>query len=215
MLKIQPFVCNMIQENCYVVSDETSEAVIIDCGAFYESEKKAIREYIEQNELRPVHLLATHGHIDHNFGNKFVHDTWGLKVEVHASDERLMSSLPMQAKAICGIEMQSSDFSPVGKYLCDEDVVKFGNHQFTLLETPGHSPGSVFFYCKEENVAFSGDTLFRNSIGRTDLPGGSMFLIIQSLRMVSQLPDNTKLYTGHGEPTTIGNEVANNPYIDR
>ncbi|KXB46484.1 metallo-beta-lactamase domain protein [Bacteroidales bacterium KA00344] len=215
MLKIHPFVCNMIQENCYVVSDETREAVIIDCGAFYESEKKAIQEYIEQNELRPVHLLATHGHIDHNFGNKFVHDTWGLKVEVHASDEKLMNSLPMQAKAICGIEMQPSDFSPVGKYLCEEDVVKFGNHQFTLLETPGHSPGSVFFYCKEENVAFSGDTLFRNSIGRTDLPGGSMFLIIQSLRMVSQLPDNTKLYPGHGEPTTIGNEVANNPYIDR
>jgi hydroxyacylglutathione hydrolase len=215
MLNIQPFVCNMIQENCYVVSDETREAVIIDCGAFYESEKKAIQEYIEQNDLRPVHLLATHGHIDHNFGNKFVQDTWGLKVEVHVSDEKLMNSLPMQAKALCGVEMQPSDFPPVGKYLYDDDVVKFGNHQFTLLETPGHSPGSVFFYCKEENVAFSGDTLFRNSIGRTDLPGGSMFLIIQSLRMVSQLPDNIKLYTGHGEPTTIGNEVANNPYIDR
>lgn len=215
MLNIQTFVCNMIQENCYVVSDETGEAVIIDCGAFYDSEKAAIRQYIEQNGLRPVHLLATHGHIDHNFGNQFVADTWGLKVEVHASDEKLLESLPMQAATICGLQMDASEFAPVGRYLRGNDTIAFGNHRFSLVETPGHTPGGVFFYCEEERTAFTGDTLFRGSIGRTDLPGGSMFMLIQTLRMVCQLPDDIKLYPGHGEPTTIGYEVAHNPYLDR
>ncbi|MFQ7113509.1 MBL fold metallo-hydrolase [Hallella bergensis] len=215
MLHIQCFVCNMIQENCYVVSDETREAVIIDCGAFYDSEKEAIREYIEQNELKPVHLIATHGHFDHNFGNMFVNDTWGLKVEVHADDEELIKSLPMQAATICGVQMADDSFPPVGRYFRGEDTISFGNHRFTILETPGHTPGGVFFYCKEEQVAFSGDTLFRNSIGRSDLPGGSMFSLIQSLRMIAQLPDDTRVYPGHGESTTIGAEVAGNPYMDR
>ena len=215
MLHIHPFVCNMIQENCYVVSDETREAVIIDCGAFYDSEKKAIREYIEQNKLKPVHLIATHGHIDHNFGNKFVYDTWGLQVEVHADEEELMKSLPMQATTLCGVQMKADAFAPVGKYFRGDDMISFGNHRFTILETPGHTPGGVFFYCKEERIAFSGDTLFRGSIGRSDLPGGSMFMLIQSLRMISQMPDDIKVYTGHGESTTIGTEVERNPYIDR
>lgn len=215
MLHIRTFVCNMIQENCYVVSDETKECVIIDCGAFYEGEQAAIKDYITTNGLRPVHLLATHGHIDHNFGNKFVQDNWGLKVEIHASEEELINNLPRQAASICGIEMNASDTAPVGKYLNSDDVIRFGNHEFTLIETPGHTPGGVFFYCKEESIAFSGDTLFRNSIGRSDLPGGSMFMLIQSLRMISQMPDDTKIYAGHGEPTTIGYEVAHNPYLDR
>ncbi|MBM6992770.1 MAG: MBL fold metallo-hydrolase [Prevotella sp.] len=215
MLQVQRFVCNMIQENSYVVSDETGEAVIIDCGAFYESEKTAIKQYIEQNQLRPVRLIATHGHVDHNLGIKFVHDNWGLKLEVHASEEDLVGQLPLQAASICGVEMPEEAFAPVGRYLRGDDVITFGSHTFTILETPGHTPGGVFFYCKEEGVAFSGDTLFRGSIGRTDFPGGSMFLLIQSLRMICQLPDETVVYPGHGDPTTIGREVANNPYLDR
>ena len=103
----------------------------------------------------------------------------------------------------------------VGRYLSASDVIQFGNHTFTILETPGHSPGGVFYYCKEENVAFSGDTLFQHSVGRTDLQGGSMFLLIQSLRMISQLPDQTKILPGHGEATTIGEEETSNPYLDR
>ncbi|MBO4314588.1 MAG: MBL fold metallo-hydrolase, partial [Prevotella sp.] len=99
--------------------------------------------------------------------------------------------------------------------LSGDDAIRFGNHQFKVIETPGHSRGSVFFYCEEENIAFSGDTLFRFSIGRTDLDGGSMFMIIQSLRTISQLPDKTIVYPGHGDSTTIGDEVAHNPYIDR
>ena len=100
-------------------------------------------------------------------------------------------------------------------YFSEDDKISFGSHTLTIIETPGHSPGSVFFYCADENIAFSGDTLFHYSIGRTDLEGGSMFQMIQSLRMISQLPDMTKIYPGHGVPTTIGTEIAGNPYMDR
>lgn len=214
MLNIQKFVCNMIQENCYVVSDETNECVIIDCGAYYEEERKAIVGYIRENGLKPVHLLSTHAHIDHNFGNNTIYEEFGLKPEVEAGDEKLMDCLADQARQIAGVRLDYN-MPPVGKYLRDNDVVTFGSHTFTVLSTPGHTPGGVFYYCKEEGVAFSGDTLFRNGIGRTDLPGGNSFQIIQSLRMIAQLPDNTVILPGHGEQTTIGYELRTNPYMDR
>ncbi|MGF0098221.1 MBL fold metallo-hydrolase [Prevotella sp. SGI.027] len=214
MLNIKCFEYNMLQENCYVVSDETKECIIIDCGAFHEKEHKAITQYIEAQGLKPVDFIATHGHIDHHFGDQFIHTTYGLKVKVHRADAFLMQLLQEQAEAFVGVKL-SDDFPSVDQYLNVDDTISFGTHQFTLIETPGHTPGSVFFYCQEEHVAFSGDTLFHLSIGRTDLQGGSMFQMIQSLRTLSQLPDNTKIYPGHGEPTTIGTELAGNPYMDR
>lgn len=215
MLNIQSFICNNIQENCYVVSDDSRECVIIDCGAQFPAEQEAIKQYIADNKLKPVHLLATHGHADHNIGNRFVFDTYGLKVEISSRDEQLMQQLPEQAQHFLRQTVTADDLAPVGHYLTPADTITFGNHVFTIIPTPGHTPGSVFYYCKDEQVAFSGDTLFHGSIGRTDLPGGSMFMIIQSLRMICQLPDETHVYPGHGEPTTIGEEVATNPYIDR
>jgi hydroxyacylglutathione hydrolase len=216
MFEVKTFICNPIRENTYIVSDETKEAVIIDCGAWYDAENAAIKEYITANGLKPVHLIATHGHVDHHLGDKFVFDTWGLKPELHGSDEQLMKQLPEHAAAICGINgLTSADFAPVGRYFDGSDVITFGNHSFTILEAPGHSPGGVVFYCEAEKAAFTGDTLFRGSIGRTDFEGGSMFMIIQSLRMLCQLPDTVTVYPGHGEPTTIGAELAANPYLDR
>ena len=214
MLNIQKFVCNMIQENCYVVSDETKECIIVDCGAYYEEERRAIVDYIRHNQLTPKHLVATHGHIDHNFGNNTIYEAFGLKPEVEADDEQLINMLPQQAQAIAGVELDYK-MPSVGKYLRETDTISFGSHTFTLLHTPGHTPGGVFYYCKEEKVAFSGDTLFRGSIGRTDLPGGNSFLIIQSLRMIAQLPDDTTILPGHGQQTTIGYELRSNPYMDR
>ncbi len=215
MLNIQRFVCNPLQENTYVVSDETREAVIIDCGAWSDVERQAIRQYIADEGLTPVHLLATHGHLDHNIGNRFVQDEWGLRVEIHSGDESLISSLPKQAAGMWGITLPPEQLAPVGRYLSETDIIRFGSHELGILETPGHSPGGVFYYCKDEAVTFSGDTLFRGSIGRCDFEGGSMFLIIQSLRMICQLPDDVKVYPGHGEATTIGYESETNPYIDR
>ena len=126
-----------------------------------------------------------------------------------------MQQLPEQAAAIMGLRLTQDDFAPVEHYLAANDTISFGDHTFSIIETPGHSPGSVFFYCEKENVAFSGDTLFKGSIGRTDFQGGSMFMIIQSLRRISQLPDATKILPGHGEMTTMGYEETTNPYLDR
>ena len=148
MLNIQKFVCNMIQENCYVVSDETKECIIVDCGAYYEEERRAIVDYIRHNQLTPKHLVATHGHIDHNFGNNTIYEAFGLKPEVEADDEQLINMLPQQAQAIAGVELDYK-MPPVGKYLRETDTISFGSHTFTLLHTPGHTPGGVFYYCKE------------------------------------------------------------------
>ena len=203
----------MIKENCYVVSDSSKECVIIDCGAYYEEERRAIVDYILNDNLKPVHLLVTHGHLDHNFGNNTVFDEFGLKPEAGYGDRELIENLKGQAKDTFGVEVDY-DFPPVGHYFDDEEVISFGNHQFSIIPTPGHTPGGVTFYCKEEKVAFTGDTLFKGSIGRTDL-GGSMFMIINRLRELAQLPDDTTILPGHGDSTTIGDELAHNPYMDR
>ncbi len=214
MLEINKFTVNPLRENCYIVSDDTKECVIIDCGACNEAEWNAIKDYIDDCGLTPKHLLLTHAHIDHCLGNGFVYREYGLKPEVHLSEQPLMEKLPLQSEMILG-EPLKGEMPPVGKYFTGNDTVKFGNHTFEIIETPGHSPGGVFFYCKDEKVAFSGDTLFRGSIGRTDFMGGSMFQIIQSLRMICQLEDDTKLYPGHGEATTVGYECVSNMYLDR
>ena len=204
----------MLQENCYVVSDETKECMIVDCGAFYKEEKNAIADYIDSNNLKPVVLVATHGHLDHNFGNKFILDKYGLQVSLHHNDVTLLANSPKQAAKFYGFQLDE-EMPKVGKRLNDGDTVAFGNHSFKVIETPGHSRGSVFLYSEKDKVAFSGDTLFRRSIGRTDFDEGSMFMIIQSLRNICQLPDETQVLPGHGEPTTIGEELAHNPFIDR
>lgn len=213
-MKIESLVCNMLQENCYVVSDETKECVIIDCGAFYEEERRALVEYIRNNDLKPVHLLATHGHLDHNFGNDTIFKEFGLKPEIAQADEAWITNYKEQAMKLYGMTLEM-EMPEVGHFLSDKERIQFGNHTLEVMETPGHSPGSVVFYCEEENVLFTGDTLFQMTIGRTDLEGGSMMQIIQSLRIIAQLPDNTKVYPGHGYTTTIGYELSRNPYMDR
>lgn len=213
-LDIQRYSVNMLQENCYVVSDETKECVIIDCGAYYEEERQAICDYITNNKLVPKHLLVTHGHLDHNFGNETLYKTFGIKPEVSARDEQLMMHAKQQAAQFYDMELDIS-MPSASRLLEENDEIMFGNHTFKVLETPGHSKGCICFYCEEEGILFSGDTLFRGSIGRTDLGGGSMMMIIQSLRFLAQLPDETVVYPGHGPVTTIGDEVAHNPYLDR
>ncbi len=213
-MNIKNFTCNMLQENCYVVSDETKECVIIDCGAYYDDEQQAIVNYIKDNELVPRHLLVTHGHLDHNFGNDMLNREFGLQPEVSTRDEHIIMNLTMQAQQFYNLSLELN--TPTIKHFFeDNELISFGNHKLKVLETPGHTKGSVCFYCAEENVLFSGDTLFRGSIGRTDLGGGSMIQIIQSLRFLAQLPDETIVFSGHGPSTTIGNELAHNPYMDR
>ena len=214
MIEVKKFVVNMLQENCYVVSDETKECVIIDCGAFYPEERQAIVDYIKGNELKPKHLLATHGHLDHNFGNDTIYNEFKLQLEISSRDENLVNSLAAQAKKFYDMTLEI-EHPPIGHFFDENEMVEFGTHKLKVLETPGHSKGCVCFWEESEGLLFSGDTLFRNSIGRTDLGGGSMMQIIQSLRFLAQLPDQTVVLPGHGPQTTIGEELAHNPYMDR
>lgn len=214
MLKIKIFPCNMFAENTYVVSDDTNECMIIDCGAYSQDEQQSIETYIREKGLKPVLSILTHAHADHIFGVRYIYDRYNLAPIVCEKDVELYSQFKMQTKSFIGTE-PNYDMPPIGQTVKDKDTVSFGNHTFKVIETPGHTRGSVFYYCEDEKIAFSGDTLFRGSIGRTDLPGGSMFQIIQSLRMMTQYPDDVKVYSGHGMPTTIGYELASNPYLDR
>lgn len=214
MIHVQRFVCNMFQENTFVVSDETKECIIVDCGVFYEEERRALLSYIREQQLTPRHLLATHGHVDHHFGDDFIYQEFGLVVEVPAADQRLMEKLPRQAVMFLG-DASDIQMPTHCKYLNENDVITFGNHTVSIIPTPGHSPGSVVFYLADERLALTGDTLFHLSIGRTDLEGGSMMQLIQSLRSLVQVPDDTIVLPGHGENTTIGDELKMNPFIDR
>lgn len=213
MLKIQKYVCNMFGENTYVVWDDTRECVIIDCGAFYPEEHAAIENLIKSESLKTVHLLCTHGHIDHVMGNGFVSQTYGIKPEIHAGDEYLITNLREQARSMVG--MDYADYiPPVGKYLSETDVISFGSHTLEIIHTPGHTPGGIVFHCKEEKVAFTGDTLFNMSVGRTDFPGGSWMQLMDSLkRMKNRLAPETALYSGHGNQTTLEYEMKWNPYL--
>ena len=212
MLNIKRFMCNPLQENCYVVSDDSRECVIIDCGAYYPEECDAISSYIRDNQLTPVHLLATHGHLDHNFGNGYIFRQYTLNVEICADDRDLVEHLPEQASSLFGMTIDEEQPS-VGRLLHDGDEVTLGTHILRVLHTPGHSHGSCVFYCAEESVAFSGDTLFRMSIGRTDFPEGSWADMERSLAKIATLPADTQVLPGHGPQTTIADEIRYNPYL--
>lgn len=214
MLRIQTFEVNPLHENFYVINDETKECVIIDCGALTETEQNAVIAYINEEGLKPIHNLGTHGHLDHHFGDAAILSAFNLQPEVAEGDKVLMQHPREAALQMLGMDL-NIDLPAGNLKLTENEDVKFGSHTFKIIRTPGHSPGSVSFYCAEENVLFTGDTLFKGSIGRTDFPGGSMFQIISSLRELAQLPDKTIVYPGHGPQTSIGFELAHNPYMDR
>ena len=196
------------------MSDETGEAVIIDCGVYYPSERRHLLEYIEQEHLHPVRLLMTHAHHDHIYGNDLILEHFGLLPEMHEGDKGIMEHmLPLRIKEIYGDNYPYPIPMPEN-YLRSREVIPFGNHELKVIHTPGQSPGSVVFYCWEEKVAFTGDTLLSMSIGRTDFPGGDREQMAESLELLTQrLPDNTIIYPGHGKKSTMQHEKTCNPYL--
>lgn len=214
MITIKTFTVNPLGENCYVVSDDTLDAVIIDCGAFYDEEKAAISDYIDLSELHPVAHLLTHAHFDHIFGAGFIYDRYGLAARCHEEELPLFNDTPSQMREILGGHVLPCSTGPAGEPLMDDAVVSFGHHQFKVLPCPGHSPGGICLYCEEEHALFSGDSLFRMSIGRTDLPGGHHWTLIHSLQhLLKSLPTDVKVYPGHGPSTDIATERTYNPYL--
>lgn len=218
MLTIKQFIIPPIDENTYVVSDETKEAAIIDCGCFNEHEWDAIKTYINDNGLTPTRLLNTHLHFDHCLGNRFAVRDYQLKAEACIADYDMYSDLQDQTALFLGTafarQIDTRFTAQMAPPLKDGDIVQVGTHSFTVIATPGHTPGGICFYCEAEKVLFSGDTLFMGSIGRTDLPGGSYPALIRSLteRLIT-LPPDTVVHCGHGPATTIRHESEFNPYL--
>jgi len=211
-MTIKTFTFNPIQENTYLVYDETNEAVVIDAGCISEIEKRALKNYIEENNLILKRVLNTHLHFDHQFGNKFLYTTFGIKPEACKEDEYLLENVVAQTRSF-GIAADE-EAQPIGDYITDNQELKFGNTTFKAMHVPGHSPGSMAFYEEKEGILFAGDVLFRGSIGRTDLPKGDYATLIQSItNKLLPLPDSTVVYSGHGPTTTIGFERKNNPFI--
>lgn len=213
MITIKAFPVNIISVNCYVVSDETRDACIIDCGCMNESEWQQIHKYVIDNGLQPKHLLCTHLHFDHIIGTGYPRRDFGLSLEASYADRPLYDDLD-GCLAKFGLPPHTTPALPPLVPLHEGDVVKVGNHEFRVIETPGHSQGGLCFYCQDEDLLFSGDTLFQGSIGRTDFPESSYSAIIHSITdKLLTLPDQTNVLCGHGSSTTIGYERQYNPYL--
>lgn len=211
MIQIKSFVFGPFQENTYVLWDETLEAVVIDPGNSSTSEHLQLKTFINQNNLQLKRLLLTHAHIDHISGNRFVFDTWGFLPEVHKLDLPYVE----RHKQVADMYGLPCEESPLPKaFLKEGEVISFGKSKLEMIFTPGHSPGSITFYCREQKFIIAGDVLFYGSIGRTDLPGGDYNTLINSIKQnLFPLGDDVRVYNGHGQYTTIGFEKDNNPFL--
>lgn len=214
MLKIQTIQMNMLEENCYVVFDESKEAVVIDCGALQPSDRQKLTDLINANQLKLRHHLCTHMHYDHCFGAAFIKETYGLGPEFNAADMDIYHGMGADLFGPLRHYMTTDQLPEPAAFLQDGDEIQFGTHTLKVISTPGHSPGSICFYCESEKVLFAGDTLFYASIGRTDIAGGSFEDLSRSIKdKLFSLPDEVNVYTGHGIRTQIGFEKQYNPYV--
>ena len=211
MLTLHSFTFSPIQENTYLLFNEQKQCIIIDPGCYFPEERETVKAFISAKGLVPVYLLNTHCHLDHVFGNKFIAETFGLTLHIHplekevlafARDSGLMWNMPFD------------NYQGEFVWLAETSKITVGEEELEILFTPGHSPGSISFYSAKQGFIISGDVLFQGSIGRTDLPGGNHATLLQSIReKILNLPDQTIVYSGHGAPTTIGQERKQNPFL--
>ena len=211
MATLQAFPNNPYQENTYLVYDETGECAIIDPGMYTAAEQNTVVNFIKQHQLKPVLLLNTHCHIDHVLGNQFVFQQYGLKPQFHEGELQVLEAMPVWAEQ-SGIRYELSPLPDA--YLPETGTVHFGNTTLELIFAPGHSPAHLCFYSAADQWLAGGDVLFRNSVGRTDLPGGNHQQLISNIKTkLFVLPDDITVYPGHGPETTIGYEKQHNPFF--
>ena len=211
MIKVEKFVVNPLGENSFVLSDDTKECVIIDPGFHDAGEHEELKSFIEANELKPVKIINTHCHFDHIMGVDFVRNEYNIPFCAHADDAFWVERAVDQGK-MYGFEMKP--VKPIDTFIEEGQTVEFGDSSLEIIHIPGHAPGHVVFYSKKDEILVAGDVLFYGSIGRTDLPGGDYNTLISNIKeKLLALPDNTKVYCGHGPETTIGFERNNNPFL--
>lgn len=211
MFHIRNFVFSPIHENTYVLYNDSKECIIIDPGCYFDDEKQQLLDYVKKTGLVAKLLLNTHCHLDHVFGNKFVHETFGLTLHLHTNEQKMLEMAPASG-LMWGMPFDNYQGNFI--FIKEGDVLRLGDNELKVIEAPGHSPGHVCFYCEKQGFIIGGDVLFQGSIGRTDLPGGSFDTLIKSIKTkLFPLPDETIVYSGHGEVTTIGEEKMYNPYL--
>ena len=211
-MNVKTLVFNPFQENTYIVWSKSGECAIIDPGMMYRNEYQAISAFIEEKGLTPTHLLNTHMHIDHVAGNEYISKKYGLVAEGNIEDNFLAERVKEQAQMF-GVPYSGSNVT-IGKNLSENDSIKIGDELLKVIEIPGHSKGHIAFYSEKDDFIFTGDALFQLSIGRTDLPTGNYNQLLTSIdTKLMTLPDETVVYPGHGNKTTIGFEREHNPYI--
>ena len=206
------FTFNDFSENTYLIYDDSKECIIIDPGNNSPQEDKTLSDFISANQLKPVRLINTHCHLDHVFGNKYVADTYQLDLEIHQGELPVLEASPAVAN-MYGIPYPNVSPTPT-VFLEPGQEIAFGTTKLSIHFTPGHSLASVSFYNQAEGYIIGGDVLFQGSIGRTDLPGGHFDTLIQSIKdTFLTLPDETRVYSGHGPATTVGAERLHNPFL--
>ena len=211
-MKIARLIFNPLQENTYVVWDESLEAVVIDAGNMSERENATLEQFLSERGMKPVYALNTHGHFDHMMGVEFLRSRYGAKFAVSSKDKFLVENATQSAE-LFGIRTGDMP-EKIDVDLEGMQSIKFGQTELQIISTPGHTPGHVALYEPQSKVLFTGDTLFRESIGRTDLPGGDYSWIMNSiLEKIIPLGDDVKVYPGHGETTDIGHESMYNPFV--
>ena len=212
MTQVAQFEFSPFAENTYVVYDDSGDCAIFDPGCYTEEERAALQDYIQENKLRVVRLINTHCHLDHVFGNAFVHRTWGVLPELHRDELPLLEHFPAVSR-MYGIP--DVEPSPMPQHFLEAgEILEFGQTRLRILFTPGHSPGSISFYNHDNKLLISGDVLFRGSIGRSDLPMGDHDTLLRSIReKLLVLDDDVRVYSGHGPATTIGHERQTNPFL--
>ncbi len=211
MLKIACLPFNPIQENTYVLWDETNECVVIDAGNSSPREDAALDNFIAEHGLKPVLAANTHGHFDHTLGVEHLKQRYGIPFALSSKDAFLLENAATSG-SIFGVKVGA--MPTVERDLDGEQEIRFGKISLRVLRTPGHTPGHVAFFDEGSKSLFTGDTLFRESIGRTDLPGGDYSWIMRSIfDVLVPLGDEVHVYPGHGPESTIGHEVLYNPFI--
>lgn len=210
MIQIEKFEFNPFSENTYVVYDETGEGVVVDPGCYEPQEQKALAKFIENKKIKIQYLLNTHCHIDHVLGNDFVKEKYNVPFLIHRKEDPVLRSVKAYAPSY-GFARYKEVLPDL--YLEEGKAVTFGNTSLDVLFLPGHAPGHVGFYDAYSKSLLSGDVLFEGSIGRTDLPGGDLTTLLNSIQQkIFALPDVVTVYAGHGNTTTVGEEKISNPF---
>lgn len=211
MIKIKSFAVNPFQVNSYIIYDDTLECVIIDAAIYTTREREEFVQFIIDNNLKPTRILSTHCHVDHILGNKFLSEQFNIGCFCHEEDNFLLEGC-VEYGSMFGLDVEMPP--AVSGFIYDNMNIDFGNSVIQSIHVPGHSPGSICYYNKEAKILITGDVLFDESIGRTDLPGGNYNNLISGIKQkLLVLDEDTKVFPGHGIYTTIKKEKFTNPFL--